>query len=759
MPTSNSAIQLQINKHITEEKTEILKLIDKHHRVLLEANPASGKTHLFKELANDITNGKIKGRLIFVAPFLIITEQFKNDLLAKGINVDLELKGTTKRKELEKSDKIITSTFQSLHHIINELTEGDILVVDEAHALFYNYYQGQAPRQFYSTTVQNLYHTKSKVVLMSGTPNLSLIPILNLQHLIISKQNYLKAQINIEYSNLNRLEVVKEFAEKVVIANGKNKLNIIYLKSVNGCIKIGNMLNEIGYKTEVITSFHKDTDTYNSIIETQTIPNDIQFLVTTNVISTGTNINNKNIGSALMLDEYSPQEIKQFSKRFRNKLDITVEVVNKGYVTGQSNHDALIIQKQRNYLIETLTELEVLKNSTDANYDYENSYDTTDLATPNSFFNQTLERYLKQESFYIDDAQNSYDSPNDIAIELNKYNDINTNVIYDYDDIKKLNFKLGIDTSNSKIEANFKAKIDNLITDFEKNKEAYLSAIIYDKNMDYIIKCKTKRLVAKEFSKQVPYSNNILNNIKSPLFNKNILIPFLEFRKYFNSTNDFIILLKSKKNKNYCITGLLVNKVMTDNFDIGMSPTIKEPTLSYLSYFLIPKNNTSHHFPSNQLKIILRMIELTFYFCFDQEKILIEKLRKVLEEDKGLKKLILQSNDLSEFPLNTITVKNNSFSIKDYVVKGIVQGIFYTDQKLSKTTIKGKTIRSIKLKDKLPVGYSNKELNVSSKIYGKNPRITANSIAESKSKKPIVLNETRNYNYINSYELIIEEQF
>tara|TARA_R100000935_G_scaffold58912_1_gene99657 strand:+ start:16667 stop:18946 length:2280 start_codon:yes stop_codon:yes gene_type:complete len=758
MPILKSSTQLHIIDYLSEEKVAILRTIDNEHRVLLQADPGAGKTHLFKVLADDITTNKRRGRLVFTAPFLIILKQFKNDLSTKGITVDLELHGTALRKTLLPTDKIITSTYQSLGHIINELTEDDILVVDEAHALFFNYQQILAPRQFYTTTIQNLYHTKSKLVLMSGTPNLSILPILKLHHLKIHKQNNLQAQINIEYCNLNRLEVVKEFAEKALTEHGPNTLNIIYRKSVNDCIKIGQMLIDMGYATEVITSLHKDTDTYNGIIETQSIPKEIQFLVTTNVISTGTNINNTNIGNALMLDEYSPEEIKQFSKRFREKLDIKVEVVNKGFVNGQVTHDATLIPKQRNYLSNTLTQLEAVKTLPNTNFDFGISYDKTDLASPNSFINQTLERYLKQESFYIDDAQNSYDSPNDIANEINKYNDITANVMYDYDSIKKLKFQLGINTSNSKIEADFEAKVSKLITDFEKEIEAYLYAMVNEGVMDYYSKNKINRLVSSELIKKVPYSIDVSDNLKSPLFNKNILIPFLEYREYFKSTKDFIKLLKSKKNKNSYLTSIVFNKIFTNYFDIATTETINEPTSSYLTHYLIPKNISSRQFRSNELKIILRFIELAFNFCYDKDKVIVEKLKLLLESDRRLKKLILETKEFMEYPLTTITIEYNSFSINDYFVKGLIQGIFYTNQVLKKIVISGIPIRALKLKDKLPAGYSNKKIDVSSRIYSKKSTITAKSLAKSRSKQPLVLNEVQKFNIINSYELIIKEQ-
>ncbi len=758
MTNLTSTTELFISDYLSEVKEDIFKIIDQEHRVLIQADPGAGKTQLFKKLAKDITTNKKKGKLVFTAPYLIILEQFNNDLALDNINVDLELKGTSKRKNLLNTDRIITSTYQSLSYIIDDLTKDDILVVDEAHALFFNYQKALETRQFYTTTIQNLYHTKSKLVLMSGTPNLSLLSILRLHHVVIRKLNTLQAQIDIEYCNINRDEVIKVFSEQAIHENGADKLNIIYRKSVNDCIKISQILIDRGYKTEVITSLHKDSETYNSIVESQLVPQDIQFLVTTNVISTGTNIKNANIGSALMLDEYSPQEIKQFSKRFRRKLDLKVIVVNKGYVKGIVTYNESVIQKQRNYLSDALRNFEGFKNIPNTNFDYSESYDKTALGSPNSFINQTLERYLKQESFYIDDAQQSYDSPNRLALELNKFDDINTQVIYDYDAVKKLNFQLGIDAKNSKMEGEFEAKVAKLITAFEKEPEAYLSAMVNEKIMDYYSKNKIRNLVAKEMPKKQSYSDEVVEHLKTPLFNKNILMPFLQYREYFESTKDFIKLLKSKKHKSSYLPSLVFNKILTNHFDIATTETTIEPTESYLTHFLRPKDTVFQQFKSNELLIIFRFIELTFNYCYDEEKVIVEKLKQVLESDSRLKKLILEKKELKTYPLNTISVKTNAFTINDFFAKGLIQGIFYTNQTLKKMVVKGIPMRALKLKDNIPVGHNNQKLDVSSRIYSLNSRITAKSLAMSRTKKPLVLKEGKNFNFVNSYELIVKEQ-
>ncbi|RTY77741.1 DEAD/DEAH box helicase [Flavobacterium sp. LS1P28] len=279
-------VELQITKYISEQKNQILQLIDVNHRILLQANPGSGKTYFFEEIAKDIISGKRKGRLIFVAPFLIITEQFANK-----VNVNLQLKYDS-RKELFPTDKIITSTFQSLRHVSNELDKDDIIVIDEAHALFYSYPKTNNDRQFYLSTIQDLYHTKAKVVLMSGTPNLSLVSTLRLHHIKIAKSNEIKAKININFSKSQNIDIARDFAVNAINQYGKKSLNIIYIKSIIQCNNICDMLISLGYTAKVLTSFEKNESTYKSISDIELVPKGIQFIVTTNVISTGANIKN-----------------------------------------------------------------------------------------------------------------------------------------------------------------------------------------------------------------------------------------------------------------------------------------------------------------------------------------------------------------------------------------------------------------------------------------------------------------------------------
>jgi len=734
---------IKINQYISEEKAQILQLIDKHHKVLLQSNPASGKTFFFKELAKDIINGKRKGRLVFIAPLLIIQEQFK-----KSLQIDLELHGTSTRKTLSSTDKIITSTYKSFHHISDELNSDDIVVVDEAHALLYNYLQPDGTRDFFVNVTKNLYLMKAKLVLMSGTPNLCLLQIFGAHHIQVQRTKETQANININFSKAKNLNVALEFAYNAIDEHGTGSLNIIYRKSVKECHKIAQMLSDNGFKAQVLTSFDKAESTYQSIVDLELIPTGMQFLVTTNVISTGANIKNTNIGGALMLDEFNSQEIKQFSKRFRNKLDITVEVVNKPYLSGVSTLTHGQIQQQRNYLNDALKfHTNALdKPQYDFNYDkaYQNNDNINSIA-PESHIGNILERYLMQESYYIDEDVRTIDESEELTDQLNEYDDINAETSYDYDFINKM------DTAT--YDGDWEDKKDLLIDYFKDHTQKYISALCNEKNIDTYRKHKVKRLVKGEFSTTGSYDKSIIDNIHSPVFRKEILQPFIEYREYFKSTEDFIKFLKSDKNRNGIIATLQIHDIREQYFDLRAMKEGYTPTRC--KYFHELKLKTIRTHSADDLSILLKLIEKTFNYCWEKEFISYESLKEYLEKDKELKKMILGASKLKMPPINTIKLKKKSFELNMYVVKALVQAIFYVNPKRVRKVIKGNKQNGVGFYDSLPSGYKTPRINYSDNLYAINKRIK--DIHNTTSKNILIKKSKEAYKYLSNYELLIDK--
>jgi hypothetical protein len=319
-------IELTENQFLSDRYDYVIPLIYKERRLVIDANLGIGKTRLFIELGKEIKSGKRNGRLIFCAPYLVIQSQFNTALKKEGYEADLIVNANAKRKKLDPSDKIVISTFPGLKHIIQDLNDDDIIVMDESHTLAYSYATGEN-RAYYDQTIEYLYNSNANIVLLSGTPNQEINDLLELTSVEVTKIGHPKSEVSIYHSYASPVQIALAFAKEALQEHGDDSLNIIYIKDRNACEQIREALEDEGYNSKVITSYHKKQDHYKQLVEYSKVGKGIQFLICTNVISTGTNVENANIGMALMIGEYNPDEIKQFSKRFRDKLDIKVDLV------------------------------------------------------------------------------------------------------------------------------------------------------------------------------------------------------------------------------------------------------------------------------------------------------------------------------------------------------------------------------------------------------------------------------------------------
>ena len=67
-------------------------------------------------------------------------------------------------------------------------------------------------------------------------------------------------------------------------------LLISYSLKTKTCYAIAKQLRQLNYSTTILTSEEKTSLTYQKLSNESLIDDSIQFLVTTNVISTGTNV-------------------------------------------------------------------------------------------------------------------------------------------------------------------------------------------------------------------------------------------------------------------------------------------------------------------------------------------------------------------------------------------------------------------------------------------------------------------------------------
>ena len=729
--------EITIEKYLSEKKDEIFEFINHHNRLLISANPASGKTTLFADLCVSHIKNKRSGRIIFCCPFLIIQKQFKKRIETKGSKIDFELNGKSKRKKLIDSDKIITSTYHSLKLISNELKEEDLIIIDEAHSILFTYINNKNIKTFFADFVKCVYKTSAKLVLMTGTPQSGVVELLSLTELKI-KLNDVCSKINIQYSNEKDTNLVLAFAENCLNKFDNDYLNVIYVKNKNKCHVFKALIDShFNCNSVVLTSDEKDSNTYIKLAEESLIPNKYQFLITTNVISTGTNILNDKIGKALMLNEFDPTEIKQFSKRFRKKLNIEIDVINPKHKEPHYNpveqRDSCIAEREGFRLIykKLLQDFEQI-NSEKVDYvEFDNRYFDKYLGSPNQLIDICLERFLIQETYYKKQIIETYNSPTQLKEALNEFNDIISVEINDYSDTYT-DTDLGEKQIKDKQVDDVNVFFDKFILKPDLYLKCFHEYLTKSHNIFWLNKLENTlglSFLSEETNKKVYATiNNInLNNTLVPLIEnysffydvfkdvpktlyfikKNTINKRspLKIAIYFNTKFHEFFNIVSDDSKGFVSLKLQPKKNIENPIDILTSKFIKHTFKYLINHDYINYDDFKTHLISNKIKLSKSLTkELSFPFSFigfDMEQRVLSSIQKafVIGLSRSIFKLKteqqhLKSNGIRkstyrfEEDLKSVGSSINIFQAHDIVVENDASVIF----KLNSITSKHKAI-------------------------------------------------------------------
>lgn len=133
-------IPFPIKRYIGEQQQKLLDIIDEERRILLEANPGTGKTFFATKLMN--LQKKEGNRFIYATFLTAIPKQLNTDFKFDLVCSSYETKWTTRLENLEagddileKNELVIGSTLHQLVRFAKDLTEDDVIVIDEAHQL------------------------------------------------------------------------------------------------------------------------------------------------------------------------------------------------------------------------------------------------------------------------------------------------------------------------------------------------------------------------------------------------------------------------------------------------------------------------------------------------------------------------------------------------------------------------------------------------------------------------------------------------
>lgn len=324
---------VRVDKHIPKDLA--IELLKRRERLIVDAPTGSGKTTAFmdgfKDLADETYNF-----YIFVAPTIALSEQIAlehNVTCAKG-----GIKGFKNMivQKVLQGERIFVSTYDKCAEVISFIENGIeyennpkpnfYLVYDEAHKLTeaYNYR--------FSTIDQlnELAEIATSLIGLSGTPE---DVLKNDWDKIIKIDNGNSKSTNLDYrvftydTNENGI-ITPENADLMLIPVVRGLLQqtrvLLFINNKERIQRITRLLKGEGINVQTVTSDKRQSATYTNIVETGTIAEDIQVVISTSVLADGISLNNGLNWSCVVVADRDSQiwnssTIKQISHRFRNQ--------------------------------------------------------------------------------------------------------------------------------------------------------------------------------------------------------------------------------------------------------------------------------------------------------------------------------------------------------------------------------------------------------------------------------------------------------
>lgn len=321
----------EITKDYNEEEIKVKRylpvevakeIILRKQRILIDSPTGSGKTtsflDAFKELATERNHF-----YIFSAPTIALTEQ--NSLSHKIRAVKGETKNLFKmiNQDVKSGKRIFIATYDMTPRLIEflRLIEKNItftLVVDELHKFITDYnYRYDAIRKLneisqqaisfigLSGTIDDIYKNEFDTVIRINNGN----PQSPCQEFAV-------------YMYDKKDNALAELAQLIEVWTTRRKL-LVYIQNKKKIEYLKNVLRRKGIKVRTINASSKSNNTYKQLIESETVDNDVQVVLTTSVIADGVNIQNDMEWEVIAVSNdfsnlFNYSAIKQISNRLRN---------------------------------------------------------------------------------------------------------------------------------------------------------------------------------------------------------------------------------------------------------------------------------------------------------------------------------------------------------------------------------------------------------------------------------------------------------
>jgi len=299
---------IQINRFVSEASEHIFKSVQDHHVTMVMSPTGSGKTHFcLKDLPKNYT----QGRIFFAVPLISLREQVSAYLDHKTSQILRD------GEALKQYKRLIILSYEKLASILPQLGKQDLLIIDEIH-LFSSTFRSNAT----SKILNHIKERESKALMLSATGHeVSSV----LSEVFSSSFNSLSLEAK-EKKPFN-LKVIKtaSILDSVVsscIDKLKDKPNakiLVYKDDIADLHEIESKLKDKAISSLILTSSHKDTETFRNIFNGSAIPKE-SVILATGVVSVGVTL--PFIDHIIVAGKVSTASLIQVADRGRRGQDV-----------------------------------------------------------------------------------------------------------------------------------------------------------------------------------------------------------------------------------------------------------------------------------------------------------------------------------------------------------------------------------------------------------------------------------------------------
>lgn len=321
-------VMLAQNEYLSQDLAA--SLIASGENVLLESPTGSGKTSAIVNAAKEAALNNKNILYIYASPTIALTEQvaatYGIPIVKGGVS-----SGDYLGREWSKGNNIYSATYDQVANVIATIGRNRpyVLLVDEVHQLTTALkYRSKAIE-----AIQALIPNAKTFVGMTGTADDAYMGIYD-KHIRVTRQGsnaVTAATMEVvrfdtkDSAGKTNKSLQNDILSTIIVARKKKHgiRSLVFLKNKERIDEIEQRLTHEGLSVITLSSETKETEHYKLIVNTKEIPDNVDVVLATNVISDGISINNKlNWQCIIVADNrsqiFNPAEIRQMAHRFRH---------------------------------------------------------------------------------------------------------------------------------------------------------------------------------------------------------------------------------------------------------------------------------------------------------------------------------------------------------------------------------------------------------------------------------------------------------